>query len=96
LPFLIKAFIEFLSGKNSVLLLTMNYLTGKKFYWNYPRYIVNIVDVGQIKFIKNGKPMPKAYKYPCSLIYFLQPPYYENFKDKIECLIRKIRGKNIY
>jgi hypothetical protein len=57
---------------------------------------VKAVDVGHVKFVKNGKPMKKAYRYPCSLVYFLQPSFYEVKRDKIEVLIRKINGRSIY
>jgi hypothetical protein len=50
------------------------------------------VEVGHVKFIKNGKTMKKAYQYPCSLVYFLQPSFYEMKKEKILFLIRKING----
>ena len=34
--------------------------------------------------------MPKPYRYPWSLVYFLQPSYYKMNKDIIECLTSKI------
>lgn len=37
--------------------------------------------------------MPKPYRYPWSLVYFLQPSYYKMNKDIIECLTSRIKGK---
>ena len=53
--FLIKALIEFLDGKNIILLLQENQLIRKNIYKNYFRNIIEKKNIGEIKFIKEGK-----------------------------------------
>jgi hypothetical protein len=43
----------------------------KKLYKNYMKYLVKVADVGHVKFVKDGIPLPKAHKYLCSLVFFL-------------------------
>ncbi len=55
LPFLIKALIEFLKGKEIVLLMPTNQLINKKFYHDFLKPLVFYKSLGEIAFIKNGK-----------------------------------------
>jgi hypothetical protein len=69
--FLIKALIEFIKGKNIVLLLPTDQLVNKKFYIQYLQDIVIIQGLGYFKFIKNGELKASLYVKPCCLVYFL-------------------------
>jgi hypothetical protein len=52
---LIKALIEFINGRNIVLLMPENQLIRKKIFKNYLWKIVELKHLGEVKFIKNGK-----------------------------------------
>ena len=53
--FLMKALMEFLDGKNMILLLPKNQHVRKNIYKNYLRNIIEKKNIGEIKFIKEGK-----------------------------------------
>ncbi len=70
LPFLIKAFIEYLKGKEVVLIMPTNQLIKKKIYHDYLKPLIFYEKIGEVAFKKDGK-IDKDYERDCCLVYFL-------------------------
>ncbi len=79
--FLYKALIEFLKGKNIILLLPKNQLVQKAMYEELLKEICDLHSLGEVAFVKDGQQMKNPYPRECVLIYLLQPTYIQKKSD---------------